>query len=135
MNKILFIFIITSILFGCDVRYGFIEGKFKLADNSRLPKWFLGKGVSNDYKVFITIYSSLSGNNAKTCLHNKLDNNVIKCVVGTYRWSDLTKKEFEKKGTGAVYPNFSVITVDGVSEVFEQKEKNDILYISDSEIK
>ena len=46
--------------------------------------------------------------------------------AGKQRWHPLSEKEYDKQ-----YPNYTIITVDGFAEVFEQRQKGDILYVTD----
>ncbi len=135
MQKIITI-LIAIIIAGCDPRYGFIESKFKLSEKSRAPKWILSadKYNSKKYKILITIYSGPFGEKAKVCLADDNGNNLIKCKIGSHKWSEQTRNEFKINGSNSVYPNFTIITIDGIPEVFEQKELSDILYISDAQI-
>lgn len=127
--KRVIISLLLLLLTGCS-KYGLIEAKFRLSEKSRLPKWF-NNNINYKHEVYITIYTGLSGNKAEVCLINLETNKVVKCIAGTYDWSETTKKEFEKKGTYFVYPNYSVVTADGISELFEQKEQGDVLYLTD----
>ena len=46
--------------------------------------------------------------------------------VGSDRWHPLTEQQGHDK-----YPKYSIMTVDGIEEVFEQRQMGDILYVSD----
>jgi hypothetical protein len=75
LSAICLLLILLCIIFvGCDPRYGFMDSRFQLADDSRLPKWFtVPKGYSRkDLKVTIDLYTSLCpffSNNAVTILY------------------------------------------------------------------
>lgn len=131
----IFLLLICIIFIGCDPRYGFMESSFQLADDSRLPKWFvIPKGYSrNDIKVTIDVYTSLCPfcNNTVTILHGPLpDNKVIMKKAGKQRWHPLSDIRYNKYPSNS-YPNYTIITIDGIDEVFEQRHAGNILYITD----
>ena len=128
--------LLASVLISaCNPMYGFIESEFELAADSRLPRWFvvpsgytresLGMTITLYFRPFLRYVDKMIiydlGPGHKELLKK----------VGTERWHPCTERQFEEKKTGAVYPNYSIVTVDGIEEIFEQREPGDILYITD----
>lgn len=128
--------LLTCITFvGCDPRYGFMESNFQLADDSRLPKWFtIPKGyLRSDLKVTIDSYTSLCPfcNDVVTTLYGPSpDNKEIMKKAGRQRWHPLSDIRYNKYPANK-YPNYTIITIDEIEEVFEQRRADNILYITD----
>ena len=124
-SKLLIVLLLIFTLFGCT-QYGFIESQFNLSPESRLPKWVdIPSGYTRaDLTMTITYYTF--GYVKMVVRGPAPDNKVIMEVVGKDRWHPLTKKQGY-----TVFPSYSIHSVDGVEEVFEQRERNNILYISD----
>jgi len=125
-------------LAGCDPRYGFLESQFNLSDNSRLPKWFvIPQGYSRgDFKMSIDLYTSPLPflNNVVITIYGPYpSDNVLMKKAGKEKWHPLTLQQFKEKGSYDVCPNYSIITIDNIEEVFEQKcrEPGNIIYITD----
>jgi hypothetical protein len=77
---------------GCDLRYGFVESRFRLANESRLPKWFrMRAGYSRqDVRVVFTFYT-----------HPIFDDKVVAVFYGPPPES---KQLDESIGTRRVHP-------------------------------
>jgi len=136
-NIFYIILLLCLLLFGCDPRYGLLESNFRLADNSRLPKWFtVPQGYSrSDLKITIDLYTSLLPfcNNAVITIYGpRPENKVIMKKAGKDRWHPLSDRDSYNKYPNTKVPNYSIITVDGIYEVFEQRREDDILYITDN---
>ena len=119
--------IITITLLGCNPRYGFIESEFSLAADSRLPKWIvIPSGYSReDTSISITFYSS---NKVRFTVRGPApDHKILIEKIGTFRWHPITKQ----KGYN-VYPLYSIISVDGIEETFEQRKPEPFLYVVDN---
>ncbi len=132
--RLLLVIIVTSLLTGCDLRYGFLESRFRLADESRLPKWFeASKHYSRrDLKVVITFYTHpIFESKVRVVLYElshgerELDEK-----VGTRHWQSHLSSDLNKAGLSES-PGYVTITVNGVEENFEHRSKGDILHITD----
>jgi hypothetical protein len=121
-------FLFCLLFLGCDPRYGFVESKFELAPESRLPRWFDVSGYQrNDLTMKITIYVVPFGGRAKVVVYGPApDSKLLIEKGGKERWHPLSEKEYDNK-----YPNYTIITIDGIEEVFEQRQRGNILYITD----
>jgi hypothetical protein len=120
---------------GCDLRYGFVESRFQLAKESRLPKWFsMPAGYSRqDVRVVLTFYTHpISEDKVIAVLYGPPpENKKLGEFIGTRRVHPITQREHEK-GQFAVYPSYLIITVNNISEIFEHRRKGDILYVVDT---
>jgi hypothetical protein len=123
---------------GCDLRYGILETSFRLADDSRLPKWFtIPNGYArSDLNVIIDFYISpcpFCKDSVITLYGPPPHNKEIMKKAGKQRWHPLSDRDRYNKYPNTGYPNYSIITVEGTDEVFEQRrrEDGDILYITD----
>ena len=128
--KLALLLITTLSFWGCDPRYGMIESNFQLAQESRLPKWFqIPSNYSrNDVTMSITTYSTASGKIvAKMVVRGpRPEHKVLSEKIGTKRMHPLSQQLGYDK-----YPLYSIISVDGIDEVFEQRRPEAIFYISD----
>lgn len=128
------IFFISIILAGCDLRYGLEESNFQLSEDSRFPKWFnLQDHPRKDLKMTVTFYTHpIFKNKVKMVLYGPLpDRKKLMEKIGDSQWHPFTEQQFKEQKKYGVYPNYSIITVDGIAEVFEQRKQEDILYITD----
>lgn len=100
------------------------EGSFRLASDSRLPRWFsLPAGLKRS-DVSVTIrYYTLSGPQIDLIGPG---GKVLTSVRGTHRWDP----ETERRGF-TEYPTYSFIKVGDIEEIIEQRSPGDILYIAD----
>ena len=119
------ILIIFSILVSaCHPIYGFIESELKLAKDSPIPKWInLSDNISkNDIDVIFVFYSHPIFNKVKVEARLIKDHTIIFNKIGSYKAHKLTKNY-------ATFPNYTIIAIDGVSEVFVQKKPDNILFV------
>lgn len=128
-------FLIVAILtlnIGCHPLYGFVEAEFQLSTESRLPKWIK---VPSDYTredltVSLIFYTFKK---VKITVSGPApEHKVLMVKIGTNRWHPITERKFKEQRSGAVYPNYSIITVDGTEEIFEQKGLEPMLYLVDA---
>jgi hypothetical protein len=132
--------LLTCIIFvgcaGCDLRYGVLETSFRLADDSRLPKWFnVPKGYSrSDLRVTIDFYTSpcfFCKDTVTTLYGPPPDNKEIMKKAGKFRWHPLSDRDLYNKYPATKFPNYTIVKVDGIDEVFEQRQAGNSLYITD----
>ena len=124
-SKLLIVPLLIFTFFGCT-QYGFIESQLNLSPESRLPKWV---DIPSEYtraELTMTITYYTFGYVKMVLRGPAPDNKVIMEVVGKDRWHPLTKKQGYN-----VFPSYSITSVGGVEEVFEQRERGNILHISD----
>jgi hypothetical protein len=117
----------------CLTPLGCLESKFNLASESRLPKWItLPAGVTRaDVSLTISYYTTLSGGNAQFTLLDK-SNRAIEKTSGKDRCGkpfQLTTPSHGSSPDG--YPNYTAVTVGGITEILQQRKPEDILYVTD----
>lgn len=122
---ILLVTITVVFLSGCDLRYGFVESEFQLANESRLPKWFVmpPNYTRKDLTMTVTYYTF---DKTKIVIRGPApDYKVLMEKVGTDRWHPLTKQR------GYEYPHYVIVSVDNIEEIFEHKKMEPVVYITD----
>jgi hypothetical protein len=99
-----------------------IESDFRLASDSRLPRWFsLPANLKrSDVTVRITYYTS--GSRIQLIGPSGA---VIASVTGTDRLSPETERHPGR------YPSYSLIKVANIEEILEQRSPGDILYVAE----
>ena len=120
---------LASIIGGCDY---FPESTFRLANESRLPKWFaIPPGLARpDVSITMNYYVKPWGRTATFVLQDS-KGKVLKKLHG----SDACDKPFELKnpsqGYPAGYPAYELVTVNGTTEMIEHRKMEPTFYISD----
>jgi hypothetical protein len=56
---------------------------------------------------------------------------MLKEQIGNSRLHPITERQFKEQREYAVYPSYLIVTVDGIEEIFEHREKGNILHITD----
>ena len=121
--------IILLCLASCDLRYGFIEAEFRLASESRLPKWLtLPPGYSRrDISIGFIFYTHPFKNYVKCIVYGPdPERKKLNEQVGTQRYHPDTEKKNRSD-----YPRYIIIKIDGIEEVFEHRQRGDILCVTD----
>ena len=113
------------VLLLCAVCVACAESDFRLASDSRLPRWFsLPAGLKrSDVTVRITYY--IPGGPRIQLIGP--GGSVIASVRGTDRWDP----DSERRATRGEYPTYSFIKVGEVEEVIEHRSPGPILYIAE----
>jgi hypothetical protein len=121
--------IITCAISGC------LESSFRLARESRLPKWVtLPAGVERaDVSPTVSYYTTPWGGNVKFTLLDK-NKQTIQEVSGKERCLKPFQLTNSPQGLPSGYPNYAVVTVDGITEILEQRRPEDILYVTDDPV-
>jgi hypothetical protein len=119
---------------GVHPHFGFFpESHFRLAPESRLPKWF---AVDKDHKredlqVEIYYYTPVFGktNFIAYLIGPSPDLKKLEKKYGAAEWHPITKKKLDAKSDH--YPSFHIVTVDGITELIEHRHKAPIFHVSD----
>ena len=108
----------------CSLCTSCVESDFRLASDSRLPRWFsLPTNLKrSDVTVRITYYTP--GGPRIQLIGPR--GGVIASVTGTERWSP----ETERRGFSK-YPTYSFIKVGDIEEVIEHRSPGPILYVAE----
>ena len=125
------------LLCSCDPRFGFPESMFTLAKESRLPKWYVKPEnySRDDLKIEIIYYLYVT----KIVTYGPPpENKKLYEQLGSLRQHSLSEAkaiEARKRGEfNMIFPNYHIITVNGISEVFEHRDSNGpvaYLYVTD----
>ena len=127
-SNISYVFLGLALCFlfiGCDPKCEFIDSKLNLANESRIPNWFsLPPNFSRtDITVSIASYSSWSGMKARVIARGPApEYQVLFDSVGTLRVHPMTEKLGYDK-----YPLYSIVNIEGVEEILEQRRPEDIV--------
>lgn len=119
----------------CNPMRGCAESDFDLAPESRLPSWFTvppGLGRS-DVNVLMTYYVSLFGTERRTARFELRDNagRQLAQVEGKERGTHPFALEPIPPAGPLPYPLYEVVTINGVTEVIEHRQREPRFYITD----
>ena len=120
---------LASTITGCEY---FPESTFRLANESRLPKWFaIPPGLARaDVSITMNYYVKPWGRTATFVLQDS-KGKVLKKLYG----SDACNKPFKLKnppqGYPAGYPAYELVKINGTTEIIEHRKMEPIFYISD----
>jgi len=123
--------ILGSAIVGCEY---FPESTFKLASESRLPKWItLPLGHTRaDISLTMSYYISPSGKNVKFILQDAKEKTPIK-LYGKEKDGGPFELKHPPQGFPPGYPAYEVITVNGVTEIIEHRKAEPIFYVTDDD--
>jgi hypothetical protein len=130
---LLFVFVALAIAGSLNVLSKWIpESTFELASESRLPKWMiLPSGLTRaDVSITMTYYSVLWGNDATFILQDTKAKIRTK-VNGKTRGLGPNYLKHPPPGFPPGYPSYSVITVNGITDIIEHRKMEPIFYITD----
>ena len=131
MNKIVFKFILLGLVIlivGCS------ESNFNLSPDSRLPKWFdVPEGMSRDkLNVTVDYYINSDGGEAVFKLYNG-NMTRLKKVKGKTGLYPLQLKN-PPSGSPEGYPMYEIVIVDGVKDIIEHRDRNNVFHMVDSPV-
>lgn len=112
------------LLLGCNY---FPESTFRLASDSRLPKWVtLPRGVERqDVAITMSYYIRPGGNSASFTVRN--GKRVIKQIDGKLVFTH----PIVLSGSTADYPSYAAVVVNGTTELMEHKRMEPIFHVTD----
>lgn len=125
-GAISFLLIFSMLLAGC------LEASFILAPESRLPKVFeVSEGTSrSDFKVTIDSYSDNDdGYNVFNLRKKSSFFNLEKIKITNIKGPFRLKEQSADYPEG--YPFYVVISINGVFDIIEHRQKDDIVYMVD----
>jgi hypothetical protein len=108
------------------------ESTFKLASESRLPKWItLPPGLPRS-KVSVTMsyYIKPWGGSATFTLQDT-KGQLLEKVNGKMKCQDPIQLKTPPQGFAPGYPSYQAITVNGVTEIIEHKKMEPVFYVTD----
>jgi len=116
---------------GCSL---FPESRFKLASESRLPKWFdLPPGLSRA-DATVTMYNYITPWSGRTAEFELSDANGKKLavVIGKKKGLEPISLIGVDPSSGLlVYPTYAIVTVNGMTEVIEHRQRGSVFHITD----
>ncbi len=107
------------------------ESMFRLTSESRLPKWItLPPGLTRaDVSITMTLYIVPWGTRAVFKVRDAKGKTLEK-VYGKDECGALQLKS-PPQGAPSRYPGYEVISIGGLTEIFEQRRPEDIMYVTD----
>ena len=116
-------------IIGCEY---FPESTFKLASESRLPKWImLPRGLTRaEVSLTMSYYMKLWGSSAKFALQDT-KGQLLEKAEGKVICREPFQLKNPPQGFAASYPSYEAVTVGGVTEIMEHKKMEPIFYITD----
>lgn len=127
--KALGILILLCLTVSCFDRHGVIGAIFRLRDDSTLPQWFvLPSGMSRgQVNIEIVRYEATFTPKCKVrFVISDKQSHVLQEKLGYMWWHPDSEREDRPAGT---LPSWSIIEVDGIKEVYEKSERNELLRI------
>jgi hypothetical protein len=131
-SKLFILLLLVFSISACDIfEYGIPESQFILSPESRLPKWvdIPLEYTRTDLTMKIGFYTHLIPfvSKAKMVVRGPApEHKLIMVIAGNDRFHPQTKKQ-----KWDVYPRHVIISVNGVEEVFEHRQRNNILHVTD----
>jgi hypothetical protein len=119
----------SAIAIGCE---WIPESTFELASESRLPKCItLPPGLTRaDVSITMSYNIKPWGNDAKFILQDR-KGQTLKKVYGTVKGLEPFHLEHPPPGFSPGYPSYEIITVNGITEIIENRKPEPIFYITD----
>ena len=123
--------LLCSVLVGCEY---FPESTFKLASDSRLPKWITLPGGLTRTQVSITMdyYIRPWGNSARFIVQDPTGR-VLQKAVGKVKCNEPFHLKAPRQVSEPIYPSYEPITVSGVTEIIEHRKMQPIFYVTDDD--
>jgi hypothetical protein len=118
-----------SVMVGCE---WFPEATFELASESRLPKWItLPPGVTRaDVSLTMSYYVMPWGRRSTFILQDR-GGKIRTKVYGKMRGLGPDYLKHPPSGFPPGYPSYTVITVNGITDVIEHRKPEPIFYVTD----
>jgi hypothetical protein len=99
-----------------------------LAKESRLPRWIYIPDFYSKEDVGVA-FSFYTFKKVKVIVYGPPENSKkIYTIMGEFQWHPFTERQFEKND-GTKYPQYFIITVNNIDEIFEQRNEGDIIYV------
>jgi hypothetical protein len=121
------VFVVAS----CHPARGCLESQFELADESRVPKWFVVEAGKDrtQWDVTMTYWIGPSGRTATFELRGPEGR--VRSVVGTQSGEAPLTIPPTKAGEPPDYPSFEVVTAEGATEIIEHRTYGTKFYVND----
>lgn len=124
----------SAMMGGCEY---IPESTFKLADESRLPKWItLPPGLTRaDVSITMSYYINPWpwGSDVKITLQDATKQILVK-AYGKQKDGGAFQLKHPPPGSPAGYPAYELITVNGITDIVEHRKMEPIFYITDDPV-
>jgi hypothetical protein len=121
----------TLVLSVCVPALGCTESSFVLSYNSRLPRWFQDAGVARqDAVVTLDYYNTGRSIEARFRLMTRAGRTVA-TAVGQRRNQFPVTLGPDNGAPTPPWPNYEIITVDGITDVIDQRAPEPIFFVTD----
>lgn len=120
---------IATVLTACGL---FPESSFKLAPDSRLPRWLVlpSNASREDVEVTLDYFVQPSGRTFKATLSNS-HGQTLATVAGELEGLGPTSIAAGSGGQGSTYPMYEVASVNGVPDIVEHRAMEPVFYMTD----
>lgn len=124
--------LLFSVLVGCKY---FPESTFKLASDSRLPKWIiLPRGLTRaQVSITMDYYIKPWGNSASFIVQGGATDQVLQKIVGKVECNEPFHLKSPGEESEPSYPSYEAISVNGVTEIIEHKKMEPTFYVTDDD--
>src|SRR5579863_10052711 len=119
----------SAMINGCEY---FPESTFKLANESRLPKWItLPSGLTRaDISITMSYYRRPWGSSAHFVLQDA-KNQILEKADGELKCKEPFQLKTPPQGVASGYPSYKAVTVNGMTEIIEHRKMEPIFYVTD----
>ena len=119
----------SSTMIGCEY---IPESTFKLAGESRLPKWItLPSGLTRaEVSITMSYYIKPWGSSATFILQDT-KKQILEKADGKVKCKEPFQLKNPPQGFASGYPSYEAITVNGMTEIIEHRKMEPIFYVSD----
>jgi hypothetical protein len=126
--------IVVVVLIAC-AGVGCAESNFELASTSRLPKWFTQPAGADraDLTITMTYYVMPGGRTATFKLFNSSGRELRK-VSGMQAGLEPLAFTPHVVGQPSPYPAYEVVTVDGVVDIVEHRQRGAVFHMTDDPV-
>jgi hypothetical protein len=127
-TKLVLVLVLAHILSGC------VESRFELDSKSRLPKWFeVPEGMSRDkLKLTMDYYIYSDGGVAVFKLYDE-NGDKLKKIEGKTGLYPIQLKN-PPHGFPEGYPLYEIVDVNGVKDIVEHRERNNVFHMTDNPV-
>ncbi len=126
------IFLAAVFVTACNPYRGSLESEFRLSDSSPLPVWVdpLPEGYErNDVEIILQYWTPYFDVDNTVLMVKSKGSTLVKKTGRSKEpadWSEWAHQDWPKR----LYPAYSYLTIDGITEVVEHRKLEPIFYIS-----
>ena len=127
------VILLAVLVAACNPVRGCAESYFRLAPESRLPRWFTlaSEQRRSDVAVTMTYYTGLVGGSTASFVLSDRNGRKLAGVEGPVRDSQPQTLTAAPPTGPLPYPRYEFVTINGITEVVEHRRMEPVFYISD----